>query len=123
MRREAIDNLSSERKKNYKIEEFRIKDNDNPFITKTLSYEWNVSNKLAEQFYKKHGAVDIEPAFELKGGNKVMTTKHCLKNYFGFCPKEYGKIKEPLYLINEKGQKFLLKFNCLNCQMEIIIVE
>ncbi|MFA5071956.1 MAG: U32 family peptidase [Candidatus Pacearchaeota archaeon] len=123
MRREAIDNLSSERKKNYKIEEFRIKDNDIPFITKSLSYEWNVSNKLAEQFYKKHGVVDIEPAFELKRGNKVMTTKHCLKNYFGFCPKEYGKIKEPLYLINEKGQKFLLKFNCVGCQMEIIIVE
>ena len=123
MRREAVDNLSSERNKNYKIEEFRIKDNDIPFITKSLSYEWNVSNKLAEQFYKKHGVIEIEPAFELKKGNKVMTTKHCLKNYFGFCPKEYGKIKEPLYLINEKGQKFLLKFNCLNCQMEIIIVE
>ncbi|MFA5072218.1 MAG: U32 family peptidase [Candidatus Pacearchaeota archaeon] len=123
MRREAVGNLSSERKNNYKIEEFKIKDNNIPFITKSLSYEWNVSNKLAEQFYKKHGVIDIEPAFELKRGNRVMTTKHCLKNHFGFCPKEYGKIKEPLYLINEKGQKFLLKFNCLNCQMEIIVVE
>jgi len=123
MRREAIDSLSSEIKNNYKIEEFKIKDNDIPFIEKDISYEWNVSNKLAEQFYKKHGVIGIEPAFELKRGDKVMTTKHCLKNYFGFCPKEHGKVKEPLYLINEKGQKFILKFDCVNCQMEINIVE
>ncbi|HNY35943.1 MAG TPA: U32 family peptidase [Candidatus Pacearchaeota archaeon] len=123
MRREAIDNLSFERKKNYKIEEFKIKDNNIQFITKKLSYEWNVSNKLAEKFYKKHGVVDIEPAFEIKKRDKVMTTKHCLKNYFGFCPKDHKIIKEPLYLINEKGQKFLLKFNCISCQMEVIVVE
>lgn len=122
-RREAIDNLSFERKNNYKIEEFKIKDNNIPFITKNLSYEWNVSNKLAEKFYKKHGVVDIEPAFEIKKRDKVMTTKHCLKNYFGFCPKDHKIIKEPLYLINEKGQKFLLKFNCISCQMEVIVVE
>jgi len=119
MRREAVDSLSLEKKKNYKIEEFKIKNNNTPFIVKNVSHEWNVSNKLAEQFYKKHGVEKIEPAFEIKKGIKVMTTKHCLKHYFGFCPKDGKKIKEPLYLINEKDQKFLLKFDCVNCQMEI----
>jgi putative protease len=123
MRRKAVEILSLERKNNYKVEEFRIKSNEIPFIVKDLSYEWNVSNKLAKQFYKKHGVINIEPAFETKKGKKVMTTKHCLKHYFGFCPKEGKKIKEPLYLVNEKGQKFLLKFDCDSCQMEIYIVE
>ncbi|MFA5431563.1 MAG: U32 family peptidase [Candidatus Paceibacterota bacterium] len=123
MRRMAIESISLERENNYKIEKFKIKDNKIPFIEKNLSYEWNVSNKLAEQFYKKHEVDSIEPAFEIKKGNKVMTTKYCLKHYFGFCPKEGKTAKEPLYLINEKGQKFLLKFNCIDCQMEIYITE
>jgi putative protease len=123
IRREAIEKISLERKNNYKIEEFKIKSNRIPFFEKNLSYEWNVSNKLASQFYKKNGVDSIEPAFEIKKGSKIMTTKHCLKHYFGFCPKDGKIVKDPLYLINEKGQKFLLKFNCIDCQMEIYIVE
>ncbi|MCK9445379.1 U32 family peptidase [bacterium] len=123
MRREVIEKISLERKNNYKIEDFKIKNNKIPFIEKNLSYEWNVSNKLAEQFYKKHGVDNIEPAFEIKKGSKVMTTKHCLKHYFGFCPKDGKTIKEPLYLINERGQKFILKFDCVKCQMEIHAID
>jgi putative protease len=52
-----------------------------------------------------------------------MTTKHCLKHYFGFCPKDGKTIKEPLYLINERGQKFILKFDCVKCQMEIHAID
>ncbi|MFZ3054521.1 MAG: U32 family peptidase [Minisyncoccales bacterium] len=120
IRREAIEGISLERKKNYKRNEFKIEKNDTLFITDKLSYEWNVSNELARRFYERHGVKEIEPAFEIKKGKKLMTTKHCLKYYLGFCPKEGGNVKEPLYLINEKGQKFLLKFDCHNCQMEII---
>ncbi len=123
MRREAIEDIYLKRREGYKIEEFKIDKNEIPFITNNLSYEWNVCNKLAEQFYKRHGVVNIEPAFEIKKGDKVMTTKHCLKHYFGFCSKDGKSIKEPLYLINEKGQKFLLKFDCRHCQMEIYAVD
>jgi len=123
MRRKVIEDISLERKNNYKREDFKIKKNKTPFIAKDISYEWNVSNKLAEQFYRNHGVANIEPAFEIKKANKVMTTKHCLKHYFGFCSKDGKKVKEPLYLINEKGQKFLLKFDCTKCQMEIHIVD
>jgi len=75
---------------------------------------------LAVQFYNRHGVKEIEPAFEIRKGNKLMTTKHCLKYCLGLCPKDGGKAKEPLCLINEKGRKFLLKFDCSNCQMEVI---
>lgn len=120
MRRRAIEGISLEREKNYKNEEFRIGKSDIPFITDNLSCEWNVANKLSEQFYKRHGVNHIEPAFELKKGKKVMTTKHCLKRYLGLCSRKGEQVKEPLYLVNEQGKKFLLRFNCGSCEMEII---
>jgi 23S rRNA 5-hydroxycytidine C2501 synthase len=89
-----------------------------------LSYEFNVSNDLAQRFYENHGVKKIDLAFELtkdRKGKKIMTTKHCLKHYFGYCSKEKNRsdIREPLYLVNEKGQKFLLKFDCVKCQMSV----
>lgn len=120
MRRRAVEGISAERENNYKRDELRIKKNSEPFMTDALSCEWNVSNKLSELFYTRHGVKKIEPAFEIKRGKRLMTTKHCLKYHFGLCPKQGGNIKEPLCLINEKGQKFSLKFNCSDCQMEII---
>jgi len=118
IRRDIINKLEVEIAKNYQNEKSCLnKDNKDSFYLDKLSYEFNVSNKLAQKFYKDHGVLEIEPAFEIKGGDKLMTTKHCLKNYLGFCGKK--GLKEPLYLINEKKQKFLLKFNCEKCQMEI----
>ena len=120
IRRKVIEGISFERERNYKRDEFKLEKNDIPFIADKLSYEFNVSNKLATQFYNRHGVKEIEPAFEIRKGNKLMTTKYCLKHCLGFCPKEGGKVKEPLRLINEKGRKFLLKFDCASCQMEVI---
>ena len=124
LRRKAIDELEKKRKGKYNREVMIIKKNEVPFIEKNLSYEWNVSNKLSQDFYKRHGVESIEPAFELsKGikGKKVMTTKHCLRHYLGYCPKEKSgvKLNEPLSIVNSKGQRFSLRFDCDKCQMEI----
>lgn len=118
IRREFVEKLNKDLIKNYKREKGKINiTNDIKFYLDKLSYEYNVSNKKARDFYTKHGVSSIEPAFEIKEGNKLMTTKHCLKYYLGFCGNK--GLKEPFYLVNEKGQKFLLKFNCQKCQMEI----
>ncbi|MFA5087313.1 MAG: U32 family peptidase [Candidatus Paceibacterota bacterium] len=124
MRRKVLEILLEKRKQNYQKETFKLPDSKELFPEKKLAYEYNVANKLAEQFYKEHGVEEIEPAFELlkeRKGKKVMTTKHCLRHYFGYCAKENkgGEIKELLYLVNERGQKFLLKFDCTKCQMSI----
>ncbi|MFA5009363.1 MAG: U32 family peptidase [Candidatus Paceibacterota bacterium] len=125
LRRKVLKLLAEERMKNYKQEIFNLPKSKEDFPLKELSYEFNVSNKLSSQFYQKHGVKKIDPAFELikeKKGKKIMTTKHCLKHYFGYCPKEKNNnLKGPLYLVNKKGQKFLLKFDCSNCQMEIYL--
>lgn len=117
-RRVLAEKLSAEIIKNYKREKGEIvKESVLKYPLKSLSYEHNVSNKLARSFYSKHGVSEIEPCFEIKEGEKLMTTKHCLKYYLGECGKQ--NLKEPLFLINGKGQRFLLKFNCQKCQMEV----
>lgn len=123
LRREIIEKFDKLRKDSYKREEDKIKPSSHPYPSKKINFEGNVSNKLAEKFYQRHGVEIEEPAFELlkdKSGKRVMTTKHCLRHYLGKCLKEGGKdIKEPLYLVDKKGQKYLLKFDCKNCQMEV----
>lgn len=44
-----------------------------------------------------------------------MRTKHCLKFEFDLC-----KSSEKLFLIDEKGKKYKLNFDCINCEMIII---
>jgi len=120
LRRELIEELNSSYI--YKREEKKInKNSEIKYCQEKLSFEYNVSNKLAETFYKKHGVKEIDKAFEIKEGEKLMTTKHCLKYFLGQCQKQ--ELKEPLYLINEKGQRFLLKFDCKKCQMEIYSIK
>jgi len=124
IRREIMDVFDKKRNDSYKREEYSISPTTIPYIEKDLTYETNVSNSLSEKFYRRHGVGNIEPAFEIlddKKGKKIMTTKHCLRKMLGKCSKEKGldSVKEPLYLVNEKGYKFLLKFDCKNCQMEI----
>jgi putative protease len=123
LRREVIEKLNNIRKESYKREENRIVPSNYPYPIKKINYESNVSNSLAEKFYDRHGAKVEEPAFEIlsdKKGRRVMTTKHCLRYFLGKCTKEENKdIQEPLYLVDRKGQKYLLKFDCSKCQMEI----
>jgi putative protease len=124
LRREIIEIFDKKRKESYKQEEVHFVPTKHPLIEKNLTFEANVSNSLAENFYERHGVSSIEPAFEIledKKGKKIMTTRHCLRRVIGKCLKFKGadSIKEPLYLVNEKGYKFLLKFDCKKCQMEI----
>ena len=46
---------------------------------------------------------------------ELMRTKHCLKYAFDMC-----KSPTDLFLIDEKGKKYQLKFDCKNCEMVII---
>lgn len=99
--------------------------NDYPYPQQHLSFEWNVSNRLARQFYRRHGVQTIEPAFEEQSnytGKNVMTTKHCLKFQMGFCTRFGGQksdqFKEPFYLAD--GNKvLLLEFDCAQCVMRV----
>lgn len=126
MRREVLEKLVDIRVKEYHREEFQITKTDHPYPVQTLDYTFNVSNKMARAFYKRHGVTEIEKAFELQwdpGKARVMTTKYCVKYELGKCARFQRdtmgeKLVEPLTLKHGENE-YKLKFNCKPCEMEI----
>ena len=124
LRREVETQLRSERESNFPRWVGGAVQNMVPFPTEKLTFLGNVLNKKAEEFYRRHGVQEIEKAAESgldMRGRKVMTTKHCLKYELGGCPHHELPVDldEPLYLVNEKGLKLRLAFDCRVCLMEI----
>lgn len=126
VRREVLEKLIETRVREYHREEKQIEKTDHPYPVENLDFTYNVSNKLARQFYHRHGVKEIEKAFELQwdpGKSRVMTTKYCVKYELGKCPRFQRetmgeKVKEPLVL--KQGEiEYKLKFNCKPCEMEI----
>lgn len=119
LRRNILRLLSKERLSNYRrILQKPIHYSDFPLSQ--LDYHGNVYNSEAENFYKSCGCSISEPALEaqniIKSGIELMRTKHCLKYAAGLCQKSCGK----LFLADEKGKKYPLKFDCKNCEMVVL---
>ncbi|MBE7712911.1 MAG: U32 family peptidase [Cyanobacteria bacterium SIG26] len=119
VRRELLSLLMSERLLNYNRElQKPISYADYP-ETK-LDYRGNVFNEEATKFYSNCKCEVCEKALET--GEKIpskielMRTKHCLKFAAGICGQSCGK----LYLKDEKGKKYPLRFDCKNCEMVIL---
>jgi putative protease len=96
------------------------------FPQKELSYLGNVLNQRAEAFYRRHGVTQIEAAAESgldMRGRKVMTTRYCIKDELGWCPRQPGSppMSEPLILLDEEGNRLELHFDCARCEMEIFL--
>ena len=118
LRKNLFENLMTERLKNYKkIVQKPLKYAQYPL--KEFDFRANVHNKYAKEFYEKCGCYISEKSIESGTSIKekpLMTTKHCLKYAFNMCKKPVD-----LYLIDEKQQRYQLKFDCKNCQMQIFI--
>ena len=126
MRREGIERLLAVRRVRYRRELARVdRTSTIPYPERTLTYLGNVSNSLAEAFYRQHGVERIEKAFELspRTGVPLMFTKHCLRYSMGWCPvhqKGQSPYKEPYYL-RYKDTLLRLRFRCDECRMEISV--
>jgi 23S rRNA 5-hydroxycytidine C2501 synthase len=126
IRREVLEQLIDIRIAAYQREEIQITKTDHPYPVQQLDFTYNVSNKLARAFYKRHGVTDIEKAFELQwdpGKSRVMVTKYCVKYELGKCARFQRetmgeKLVEPLTLTHGENA-YKLKFNCKPCEMEI----
>ena len=90
-----------------------------------LTYRGNVSNHLAEEFYRQHGVTVVEEALEKSfskaPGLVLMTTHHCIRYANGMCFKEHPSYTGPLYLRHD-NQVFRLEFDCNQCVMKVISV-
>ena len=92
-----------------------------------LTFQGNVVNKIAEQFYHHHGVQIIDPGIEVQSDFKnkqIMTAHHCLKFKYGMCTKESKSpsaqvYKEPFYLVSN-NKRYRLAFDCKECVMKII---
>lgn len=125
MRRDLLDRITEERKKKTRSDIIN-EPNSFPYPDKEIGYEGNISNRLARQFYIRHGVKNPEMAFEKQSdphGKTVMTTKHCLKFQMGFCPKYGGKkpvnFSEP-FSLSDGINDLRLDFDCLQCVMKVI---
>lgn len=115
IRRTILEKLMNERLKNYKRELQKplkyVK-----FPKETLDYKANIHNQCAKEFYENCGCEVCEMSAESGALPKeLMRTKHCLKFAFNMC-----KSPKKLFLIDEKGKKYPLMFDCKNCEMVVL---
>lgn len=86
----------------------------------SLDYKSNVSNSISRQIYQNAGAARVEDAYELlkPRGAELMRTKYCIRHELGMCLMHKKSDKRRLYLTNN-GRRFLLGFDCKNCEMTV----
>ena len=116
-RRELFKNLMVTRLNNYK-REVQPPLKYVQFPIKELDYRANVANEDAEKFYNNCGVTVNEYAPEIQAPQvdfEVMRTKHCIKYALNKC-----KSPDKLFLVDDRGKKFKLNFDCCNCEMGII---
>jgi len=88
----------------------------------SLSFESNVLNREAEAFYRRCGAMHIEPAAESgldMRGRRLMTTRYCIRRELGICPG--SSAADLLYLRDTEGRILRLEFDCARCGMDIYL--
>lgn len=71
LRQKAVESLDRVRRIAYRTEKRQEEDKTVCYPQTELSYLGNVSNRLAEQFYREHGVTRIDPAFEIKPSKGV----------------------------------------------------
>jgi putative protease len=127
LRRETLDLLTIERERRRPRITGGTVRNDASYPEKELTYLGNVLNRKAEDFYRRHGVTRIEPAAEpglnLRG-RKVMTTRYCLMHQLDLChqPGVDASLEQPLYLVDDEGNRLRLDFDCSRCEMDVTLV-
>lgn len=117
IRRKLLFELMAERLKNYP-QETQKPLRYSKFPVEELDYRANIHNRTAKGFYENCGAKICEMSLESTKnfeGKCLMQTKHCLKYAFNMC-----KSPKKLFLIDEKGKKYPLQFDCKNCMMKVL---
>ncbi len=126
-RRELLDLLSRAHAMSF-IRPKAGKESHNVNCPQSLGYADNVANRLAEQFYRKHGAVEIEPAMEAWAGTAeavnrtVMHTRYCIRRELGCCLKGKSRNKLPAKLLLRCGNTVMeVVCNCSVCEMQLVL--
>ncbi len=140
MRREGLERLL-EARAGLAVERHTAEEDPAAVFPRTrLEAEENVTNRLAENFWRDHGVTEIAPALELKGvrcGEVVMRTRYCIRRETGECLRAAGAAgaaagrvrgetegpegtgQGDLWL--ERGrERWRLGFDCAKCEMVVM---
>lgn len=94
-----------------------------PFVERPATYprsvltaDENVTNRLAEQFYRDHGVRAFEAPLELSGtrGAVVMRTPYCIRRELGLCAGD----RTPLFFTHGT-HRYRADFDCAACEMTL----
>ena len=122
VRREAVSALGEARR--VRTLEHRILP-ENPaarYPSERLTAEENVTNRLAEAFYRDHGVREIERGLDLApttAGHRVMRSAYCIRREIGECLREHPRLGGDLYL-EHGAYRYRLEFDCAVCEMALI---
>ena len=120
MRREALERLTEARIAAPRHHKILADDDSARYPYPMVSRYENVTNSLAEKFYRKHGVKEIEPALELQPtqGERVMISSYCIRREIGECLKQKTTLKGDLY-IEHGTARYRLDFDCKRCLMTL----
>lgn len=92
------------------------------YPSERMGADENVTNRLAEAFYRDHGVREIAAPLEYApstAGSCVMRSAYCLRRELGQCLKEHPTLRGDLYL--EHGTfRYRLDFDCVRCEMALV---
>ncbi|MDE6569492.1 MAG: U32 family peptidase [Alistipes sp.] len=92
------------------------------YPSQRMAADENVTNRLAEAFYREHGVQEIAAPLEFAPttvGSCVMRSAYCLRRELGQCLKEHPTLRGELYL--EHGAfRYRLDFDCDRCEMALV---
>jgi len=134
LRRAALERLLESRIGHRPAMTNSVQRNDAAYPATRLDFRANALNAKAVAFYHRHGVTDIEPAAESgldMRGRVLMTTRYCIKEELGWCPRQVSsgadeapQPNETLYLVDECGHRYELRFRCHQapegCGMDIV---
>ena len=92
------------------------------YPSERIGAEGNVTNRLAETFYRDHGVREIAAPQELApsfDGCRVMRSAYCIRREIGECLREGSRLGGPLYL-EHGADRFRLEFDCAACEMSLV---
>ena len=122
LRREALAALAGARRE--RRPEHRILP-ENPaakYPSERLAAEENVTNRLAEAFYRDHGVTRIERGLDLEAstaGRRVMRSAYCIRREIGECLLEGSRLGGDLFLVRG-AKRYRLAFDCEACEMSLV---
>lgn len=121
LRREAFQQLDTERLEHYCRRQRLPEDSNVRFPKLVLGGDENVVNSLAERFYRDHGVTCIEPGYDLRSdlkGVDVMRMRYCIRRELGMCLRDKPDYTGKLYL-RHGTFLYALRFDCARCMMTV----